>query len=163
LTKRNIKSRRSFCLPSPPGRGAGGEGRRTSGEVEQANSEPRWLGHDPHPSPLPEGEGARTADPAGGYGSFNGIGACPADHAWPAGQAALRKKRKRSTDGAPPDGDPGGMLSVLREHETASKRLACSRSTESMPPRIMKPAQIRAPTGERQGFFSQKLREGVSA
>jgi len=43
----------------------------------------------------------------------------------------------------------GGMLSVLREHETTSKLFSCSRSTESMPPQIVTLAQIRAPSGER--------------
>jgi hypothetical protein len=34
------------------------------------------------------------------------------------GHSFFAKYRKRSPDGAPPSDGPGGMLSVLREHET---------------------------------------------
>jgi hypothetical protein len=51
----NMRYGRSFCLPSPPGRGVGGEGRRTTSEAQiQANSGTHWSCHAPHPGPLPE-------------------------------------------------------------------------------------------------------------
>jgi len=72
----------------------------------------------------------------------------------------LGKNRKRSADGAPPGVGPGGMLSVLREHETTSKPVSCSRIPRACHPRSYTYPKIRAPSVDAQ-YSSSK--EGADA
>ena len=89
-----VRGARGISLPSPSGRGAGGEGELVTGVTRRGDS----RSNAPHPGPLPEGEGDSGKPPHPGplraptAGWSGEGGASPPDFRSAASELALRKR-----------------------------------------------------------------------